>query len=117
MEFFKAQLSRIQEQLNGLSATQKMLTASLVAIMIMTLMWWSRYAGDPEMEPVLDQSLSQADIGLITANLDGKGIPHKVVGDRVLVASDQKTEVLAELGYAQALPKNFSNAFDELIKQ
>jgi flagellar biosynthesis/type III secretory pathway M-ring protein FliF/YscJ len=97
---------------------QKMLTVCLaVAIMIMTLMWWSRYAGDPEMEPVLDQSLSQADIGLITANLDGKGIPHKVVGDRVLVASDQKTEVLAELGYAQALPKNFSNAFDELIKQ
>ena len=63
MDFFKAQIARIQEQLAGLSATQKMLTASLLAIMVMTLLWWSHWAAEPEMEPVLDQALSQEEIG------------------------------------------------------
>ena len=57
MDYFKSQLDRIQQQLGGLSASQKMLTASLVAIMVMTLVWWGRYAGDAEMSPVFDTSL------------------------------------------------------------
>jgi flagellar biosynthesis/type III secretory pathway M-ring protein FliF/YscJ len=93
-----------------------MLTASLVAIMVMTLLWWSRYAAEPEMVPVLDQSFTQAEIGLISNDLDAKDVPHTVVGDRVMVPADRKMEVLAQLAYAQALPKNFDNAFDEMVK-
>ena len=37
MDALKAQLLRIQQQLSGLSASQKMLTASLVAIMVLTI--------------------------------------------------------------------------------
>ena len=37
MDLVKTQLTRIQQQLAGLSASQKMLTASLLAIIIMTL--------------------------------------------------------------------------------
>jgi flagellar biosynthesis/type III secretory pathway M-ring protein FliF/YscJ len=117
MDFLKAQITRIQEQLGGLSATQKMLTASLLTIMVMTLLWWSRWAAEPEMSPILDQSMSQDDIGQIAANLDAQGIPHKVVGDKVYVPSDRKVEILAELGYSQALPRNFDSAFDDIIKQ
>jgi flagellar biosynthesis/type III secretory pathway M-ring protein FliF/YscJ len=117
MDFLKSQIARIQEQLAGLSATQKMLTVSLLAIMVMTLMWWSHWAAEPEMEPVLDQPLSQEDLGQITANLDGRGITHKVVGDRVLVPADRKLEILSELGFSQALPRNFDAGFDDLVKQ
>ena len=63
MDLLKSQLDRIQRQLAGLTASQKMLTAALVAIMVMTLIWWGRYAGEAEMEPVLDQAFSQDDIG------------------------------------------------------
>ena len=117
MDFLKSQIARIQEQLSGLSATQKMLTASLLAIMVMTLLWWSHWAAEPEMEPVLDQALSQEEIGQITANLDSQGIAHKVVGDRVLVPADRKLEIISELGFSQALPRNFDAGFDELVKQ
>ncbi|MGD1278094.1 MAG: flagellar M-ring protein FliF C-terminal domain-containing protein [Tepidisphaeraceae bacterium] len=117
MEFLKQQLARIAEQVAGLSATQKMLTASLVAIMIMTLLWWSNWAAQPEMEPVLNQSMSQDDIAVIVANLDAKGIPHRVAGDRVMVPSDRRLEVLAELGYSQALPRDFKTGFDDIVKQ
>jgi flagellar biosynthesis/type III secretory pathway M-ring protein FliF/YscJ len=117
MEFFKQQFARIQQQLSGLSASQKMLAGCLVVIMAMTLMWWSYWAAEPEMEPVLNQSMSQDDITQIVATLDGKDIPHKVVGDKVLVPADRKLEVLAELGYAQALPRDFKTGFDDIISK
>lgn len=117
MDVLKAQLLRIQQQLSGLSASQKMLTASLVAIMIMTLVWWSRFAGTADMEPVLDQSLSAADIGHIKATLDSRGISAKVIGDRVMVSSDRKIEAVATLAYENALPSNASTAWDEMTKQ
>ena len=53
MDLLKKQLEKIQQQLAGLSASQKMLTASLVAIMVMTFVFWGRYASNSEMEPVL----------------------------------------------------------------
>src|ERR1700683_377278 len=117
MDFLKTQIARIQEQLAGLSATQKMLTVSLLAIMVMTLMWWSHWAAEPAMEPVLDQALSQEDLGQITNNLQGQGIQYKVVGDRVLVPADRKLEILSELGFNQVLPRNFDTGFDDLVKQ
>ena len=51
MDLLKKQLEKIQQQLTGLSASQKMLTASLVAIMVMTFVFWGRYASNSEMEP------------------------------------------------------------------
>lgn len=82
MEFLKVQITRIQEQLAGLSATQKMLVVSLLTIMVMTLLWWAHWAGEPEMSPLLDQSLSQDELGQITTTLETQAIPHQVVGDK-----------------------------------
>ncbi|HEY8668985.1 MAG TPA: flagellar M-ring protein FliF C-terminal domain-containing protein, partial [Tepidisphaeraceae bacterium] len=117
MDFLKSQIARIQLQLNGLSASQKMLTATLVTIMVMTLLWWGRYAGTAEMEPVLDQAFSSEDISRITMQLAARGIQYKVAGDKVLVPSDRKIEVLADLGYQQLLPRDTKNGFDEIVKQ
>ena len=117
MDFLKAQLARIQQQLGGLSATQKMLVVSLLTIMVMTLVLWSHWAAEPEMSPLLDQSLSTEDVGLITANLEGREIPHEVVGDRVMVPADRKMEVLAALGYSNALPRDFDKGFDQIVKE
>jgi flagellar biosynthesis/type III secretory pathway M-ring protein FliF/YscJ len=61
--------------------------------------------------------MSADEIGQITNILDTKSIPHNVIGDRVMVPSDRKMEVLAELGFSQALPRNFDSAFDDMIKQ
>ena len=117
MEFLKAQITRIQEQLAGLSATQKMLVVSLLTIMVMTLLWWAHWAAEPEMSPLLDQSLSQDELGQISTSLQSQAIPYKMVGDKVYVPADRKLEVLAVLGYSQALPRNFDQGFDEMIKQ
>jgi flagellar M-ring protein FliF len=118
MDFLKAQFNKIQEQLSGLTATQKMLVVSLLTIMVMTLLWWSKWAAEPEMSPLLDsQTLSTEDIGQISANLDAQGIPHEVVNNSVYVPADRKIEIMAVLGYSNALPRNFEDGFDGIIKE
>src|SRR5687768_1076925 len=117
MDVLKAQLDRIQQQLGGLSASQKMLTASLVAIMVMTLLWWGRYAGQAEMVELLPQSLGASEIAQIQGHLRGAGIPFKVTGDRVLVPADRQDDAIAGLAYANVLPDNTADGFEVISKQ
>jgi len=115
MDFLRNQIARIQQQVSGLSATQKMLVGALLVIMLMTLYGWSNFAGQAEMEVLLDQAMSNEDIVGIQKHLASNGIKYRVVGDRIHVAAERKYEALASLGYARALPRDTRSAFDEMI--
>jgi flagellar biosynthesis/type III secretory pathway M-ring protein FliF/YscJ len=115
MDFVKKQLETIQQNLAGLNATQKMLTGALVAIMAMTMVYWSRYAGTAEMEPVLNQSLTDADITRMSASLDSHGVPYKVESGKLLVSADKKMQALATLSYEQLLPSNTISGFEQMM--
>jgi len=94
MDFLKVQLARLQQQFNLLTASQKMLAVSLVAIMLMTAAYWGRYASTAEMEPVVDMDFPPEDLARITANLRGRQIPFTAQGSKILVPADRKYEVL-----------------------
>ncbi len=117
MDFLKTQLARIQQQLGGLTASQRMLSGTLVVIMVMTLYWWTRYASQADMEPVLNQAIAPEELSRITNELQAKGIPYKMQGDRITVPSDRRAEAFATLAYSQLLPHNFKDAFDEMISK
>jgi flagellar biosynthesis/type III secretory pathway M-ring protein FliF/YscJ len=117
MDLLKAQLERLQQQLSGLTSSQKMLAFCLVAIMAMTMIWWGRYAGQVEMEPLLNQSFSPEDIAQITGYLDGKGVRYTTTADRIMVPADEKFTLLAGLGYEHKLPQRTNAGFDEIVKQ
>lgn len=118
MDYLKSQFDRIQQQLSGLTASQKMLSAALVIIMVMTFWGWGRYASQPEMEALLDQTLSPDEITRIDMQLKAANIEHKVGTDgKILISPERKIEALSSLSWANALPKNVSNGFDEMIKQ
>jgi flagellar M-ring protein FliF len=116
MDAFKAQFERIRQQLAALSATQRMLVIALVAVMVMTIMYWGRYAGTAEMVPVLDQTLEEADIANIDNQLDLAGITHTIVAGKVMVPADRKAEILAKLMFARALPSDTHSAFETMSK-
>ncbi|MDB5301304.1 MAG: Flagellar M-ring protein FliF [Phycisphaerales bacterium] len=116
MDLFKAQIDRIQKQLAGLTPSQRMLTAALVAIMVMTLVWWGRYAGEPEMEALLPQAVSADELPRVLLELDGKNIKHTMSGDRLLVPADRKLEALAGLMYSHSLPRNAKDGFEDVLK-
>lgn len=115
MGFVNTQIQRVQEQLAGLSASQRMLSGALLVIMVMTMYWWSLYAGKAEMAAVLDQGLSAEDINSIRARLRGMGIDCQVSGDRILVPADRRDEVFADLAFSQMLPQDTRSAFDAMI--
>src|SRR5918999_2184173 len=107
----RQQLNRISEQLGGLSASQKMLTVCLVAIMLITLVWWGRFAATPEMVPVLDRSISGDEMVRVKAVLAGAGITPRVVNDRILVPAERQLDAVGALGYAKALPQDSADAW------
>jgi flagellar biosynthesis/type III secretory pathway M-ring protein FliF/YscJ len=117
MDFLKAQAAKIREQLAGLSPSQRMLAGTLVVIMVMTLLWWSRYAGSSEMEELLPQDFSAEDIARITAMIDSRGIPRKLNGNRIQVAADRRLEVLGMLTYEQIGPRDTSSGWDEVVQK
>ncbi len=117
MDLLKTQLDRIQKQLASLSASQKMLTAALVAIMVMTLVWWGRYAGEAEMEPVLNQSMSQEELASAVQELGARGIRYTTTGDRLLVPADRKIEAYAALSYSHAMPRDTKTGFEDMVSK
>src|SRR4051812_39711831 len=115
MDLIKKQLDRIQQQLAGLSASQKMLTASLVAIMVMTFVWWGRYAGSAEMEPVVNQSLGADEMQSVRRVLKAENIEFSAVGDRIMVPAEKKEEAIAALALENALPRDSSGSFEDVL--
>src|SRR2546430_10850114 len=117
MDLLKKQLEKIQQQLVGLSASQKMLTASLVAIMVMTFVWWGRYASTSEMEPVFNSALNADDLNNVKRVLRAEGIPFTPSGDQILVPSEKKDYAVAALAYEQVLPKDSTGSFDDVFNK
>jgi len=117
MDALKAQFERIRQQLSALTSTQKMLVAALVAIMVLTMLYWGKYAQNADTVSLLgEQSLSPEDIGPIDLKLDSIGVTHTVVGDKIMVPADKRQELLANLMYARALPSDTRSAFETMSK-
>src|ERR1700733_14997234 len=117
MDAFKAQFERIRQQLAALTATQKMLVTALVAVMVLTMLYWGRYASNAEMVSVLgDQALTEEDIGPIVNQLESQNIPYKVDSGKVLVPTERKSEILASLMFNRLLPSDTHNAFESISK-
>jgi flagellar biosynthesis/type III secretory pathway M-ring protein FliF/YscJ len=117
MDFLKNQAAKIREQLAGLTPSQRMLAGSLAVIMVMTLMWWTRYAGTSEMEDLYAQDLSAEDLARISSELESHGIAKKVVGNRIQVAPERKLEAQGMLSFNQAGPHDTSSGFDEIYNK
>ncbi|HEX4124192.1 MAG TPA: flagellar M-ring protein FliF C-terminal domain-containing protein [Tepidisphaeraceae bacterium] len=115
MDVLKAQLDRLQRQLAGLTPSQKMLTGALVAIMLMTLMYWGKYAGEAEMAEVTSASIPADDLERITNELAAKGIKTEISGDKVMVPADRRVEAIADLSYARVLPKQDKAGFETML--
>src|SRR5438552_1091731 len=117
MNFIRTQFDRLQQPLGGLNQNQKLVVLAILGVMIVTLVFWARSGSSPDMEPVLDQSLSLNDLSSIKTFLIGKGYAVKVSGDRVMVPAERHIEALSDLAYAQLLPRDTRSGFDVMFKQ
>ena len=109
MNNFIPKFERLQRALAELSPARKVFAGTFIAVMIATGVFvigrsnapWSRNGasngGSGAMEPVLDQTFPEADLVRIAKHLDAKGIDHKVENGRVLVAANERLDVLSDL--------------------
>ena len=117
MDYFKQQLDRIQQQLAGLNASQRMLAACLVAIIVMTVAWWGRQAGNSETAALFEASVDAAEAGHIKNILARQGIRADIGGDnKITVPVARWDEAYATIAASDALPKNQSINFESFMK-
>jgi flagellar biosynthesis/type III secretory pathway M-ring protein FliF/YscJ len=115
MDFIRQQLTIVQERLSGLTPSQKMLTAALVVIMIMTLLYWGRFASDRDMIAILPNALQGEELTKVTNALQAKGISFDATGGMVKVAFDRQADAISALAFNEALPSMSVNAFDTML--
>ena len=78
MDRIKQQFDQLKQQLAGLTASQKMLTGALVAIMVATVVWWANFAAGDDKVALLDQALTADQLGGIESLLSNRNIPFAV---------------------------------------
>ena len=117
MDMLKQQLERIRLQLAALTPSQKMLAASLVAIMVLTLAYWFRVAGNSELVSLTSKSLDASAAGEIADRIRAMGIKPTVSGTQVMVPEERKDEILAMLAMDRALPMESENDLDALFSK
>ncbi|HEX8325767.1 MAG TPA: flagellar M-ring protein FliF C-terminal domain-containing protein [Tepidisphaeraceae bacterium] len=116
MDAIKQQLLKVQLQLAGLSASQKMLTASLLVIMVMTLFYWSHFASSSEMVAVIDKPLSDQELKDVLNAVSARGIRSETRNQRVFVPIGKKDEMelaLSNMALDGKLPAAYDKAADE----
>ncbi len=117
MDVFKQQLQRIQEQLAGLNGTQRMLVMALVAVMVLTLLLWSRYAATPDRVPLLTTAVRDQDQAKIVNALTARGISHTASGGNIMVSPDDSMRALAVVTSENLVPAGSSNLLDDFLSR
>ncbi|HEX4793582.1 MAG TPA: hypothetical protein VH370_07320, partial [Humisphaera sp.] len=69
-----------------------------------------------ETEPLFTQSIMPDEATRIIAALEGQGIKATSVGDRLMVPSGDKLKAYSVLAYANALPRDGKDAFEDIVK-
>jgi len=117
MDVFKQQYQRIQEQLAGLNGTQRMLVLSLVAVMVLTLVLWSRFAATPDSVPLLMQAVREQDQARIVNALTQRGIRHTLSGGNIMVSPDDRMRAFATITAENLVPSGSSNLLDDFLSR
>ena len=116
MDFLRQQLAVVQERLAALSASQKLLTAALAVIVVMTMLYWGKVSASRDYVAVLPNALAGEELAAVTASLRSQGIAYTVEAGKVMVAADHQVEALGGLSFNQAIPANATNALDAMFK-
>jgi flagellar biosynthesis/type III secretory pathway M-ring protein FliF/YscJ len=115
MEQVQRMLATIREQLVKLSATQRLLIASLLVILLMTMFLVSQYAGAKEYVPLLPASATPEQVQQVSQYLSEANIEHRVREGLPEVPPQRRRAIIAQMGQAGALPGDTSMLFADLI--
>ncbi|MDF1809912.1 MAG: flagellar M-ring protein FliF C-terminal domain-containing protein [Phycisphaerales bacterium] len=111
MDQLRQALENIQQQVGKMTASQKLLLASLTVIAFMTLFLVSQYAAKPA---VVDLMAVDGELSTVHA-LQGGGYDAQMVDGRVVIPQGQQASALAYLSESGQLPGDTTLLFSNLI--
>lgn len=115
MDQLQQMMQTIRDQLGKLSATQRMLIASLVVLLMMTMFLVSQYAGQKRYVDLLPVSAGGDELQQASQFLSENSIQHRIVDGRPQVSPERRRAIIAQMGQAGALPGDTSMLFADLI--
>lgn len=118
MEFLKAQANQIGDQLKRMTNSQR-IAIVMSAVVVLAGAWGLlNWAGGSEWTPVLDQTLTGGEIQHVESTLLAAGFESRVQAQQVMVKGDAgaRRRAQAVLAQADALPRDTSSSYAELLK-
>lgn len=116
MQAIQRTLENIKEQLRTLPPTARMLIGALVVILALTLFLVAQYSGKASLEPLgLQANLSGDARARAIGHLQSRGIAYRERGGEILVPSEQRYAILAQLTDSDVITPEQIN-FDSLIE-
>jgi flagellar biosynthesis/type III secretory pathway M-ring protein FliF/YscJ len=111
MDQLRQVLANIQQQVGKMTASQKLLLASLTVIAVMTLFLVSQYAAKPSMVNLM---AAGTEVDTVRA-LQGAGFTADVVDGQIVLPEGQQRSALAYLAETGQLPGDTTLLFSNLI--
>jgi flagellar M-ring protein FliF len=105
-----------QAQLSNLNTSEKMLIATLLAVIPMLFFGVAQYASKPEMVTLLDQPFTPDEQSRIASHLRTMGVRHELAGEFINVPAEERYGVIGSLGFSDLLPEDTSGGFKEMIE-
>ena len=116
MEQFRRAQATIQKYLSMLTASQKLLIASLVVVMLMTLFVVQQYASSPQYQELAPGATAE-ELQTIVAHLQANGQEYEEVGGRIMVPASSQRRVFASLVQSGNAPADNRIYFDNLVEK
>lgn len=115
MDFLRQQFAIVQDRLSGLTASQKMLTAALAVIVVMTMLYWGRFASTSERVALLSTPVAGEELTTLTSTLKARGIDVTIENGKVMVPADQQIDAMGAVSFDGAVPASTTNALDAML--
>jgi flagellar biosynthesis/type III secretory pathway M-ring protein FliF/YscJ len=115
MEFISKYLVQIRETLKNLTISQKMLIMMLLVVMGAAMFWMVSYTSKPQMVALIEQNMTDAEIGTMENRLDQWDIYYTVEGGKILVRRQERDRLLARLGQISALPTDMAESWKKMV--
>ncbi|MCH7814901.1 MAG: hypothetical protein IID40_12875, partial [Planctomycetes bacterium] len=100
MESLRQLLARIGEQLSVMTRSQQVAIGLCVVIIMGSMLWLTQWSTRPQLEPLLDQSMTPQEMSTALEHLEGIRAEFEERGDRIYVKPGERRKRQSELSSA-----------------
>lgn len=115
MDRIRQLIAYINQQLGGLSASQRLAIGLCAALIAVSLLWLMQWSTTPELVPLLKKDFTYAELDGAEEALRSNGLTFETRGTRIYVRSEDRHNALRLMYSAGALPEGSLFDMDAVV--